>query len=596
MSSRLVIEAVTPVVDGGRYPGKAVVGEPVPIGATVWREGQTPVRAVVVWAGPTPDDTSARVPMVLENPGLDRWAALVVPDRPGTWTFHIEAWTDRGPRRELVTRSPVYEVYVDRPRALVGSWYELFPRSTGGWDAEGRPVHGTFATASAALPRVAAMGFDVVYIPPIHPIGRSHRKGRNGSTVAGPDDPGSPWAIGAAEGGHDAVDPRLGSHADFVGFVATAAGLGLEVALDLALQCSPDHPWVVAHPEWFTVRPDGTIACAENPPRRWEDIYPLNFDNDAEGLYAEILRVVLVWIEAGVRIFRVDNPHTKPVDFWHRLIWHVKRAHPEVLFLAEAFTRPAQLYGLSRIGFTQSFTYFTWRTTKRELTEYGQELAGSCDVLRPNLFVNTHDILPACLHGKGPAMFAIRAALAALLSPSWGVYSGYELYENEPLRPGSEEYRDSEKFELRPRDFAGARSAGRSLEPWLRTLNELRRAHPALRQLRTLRFHDIDNDSLLAFSKVDPATARRVLCVVTLNPDAVEHGTLTLNPTALRTPATPRPPAPPSSYAVEDLLTADRHHWTTTVPVTVDPTRAVAQIFAIQPLDHEITATKSPRS
>ncbi|MFB9433877.1 maltotransferase domain-containing protein, partial [Streptoalloteichus tenebrarius] len=437
------------------------------------------------------------------------------------------------PVRELLTRGRPHPVWVDRPRAAVGAWYEMFPRSTGGWDARGEPVHGTFQTAARELERVAAMGFDVVYLPPIHPIGRVNRKGRNNSLVASPDDVGSPWAVGSHDGGHDAVHPDLGTLADFKGFVERAHELGMEVALDLALQCAPDHPWVQEHPEWFGRRPDGTIAYAENPPKKYQDIYPLNFDNDPERLRREILRVVRHWMDHGVRIFRVDNPHTKPADFWEWLLAEVRRTDPDVVFLSEAFTRPARLYGLARLGFHQNYTYFTWRTSKAELTEFGEELVRHADESRPNLFVNTPDILHASLQTGVPAMFALRAALAATLGPSWGVYSGFELYEHVPREPGSEEYLDSEKYELRPRDFAGALAEGRSLQPWLTRLNEIRRDHPALQRLRTLRFHHVDNDALIAYSKRDPVSGDTVVCVVTLDPHRPQEATLSLDMPAL---------------------------------------------------------------
>ncbi|WP_449343660.1 alpha-1,4-glucan--maltose-1-phosphate maltosyltransferase [Streptomyces polygonati] len=601
------IDEVTPVIDDGRYPSKAVAGEHIPIGATIWREGHEALAAAIVWRGPGPDGSRDLLPMSPSDPGADRWTATAVPTRPGMWTYRIEAWGDpwatwrRGltaklddgrpaealanelesgarllerhapgdeddrawllaaagalrdegakladrvgpalddrttravsaaPLRELLTRGKEHEIWVDRPLALAGAWYEMFPRSTGGRDQSGQPLHGSFATAAAQLPRLARMGFDVVYLPPIHPIGETHRKGRDNALSAAPGDVGSPWAIGSAAGGHDAVHPGLGTLADFESFVGVARRLGLEVALDLALQCSPDHPWVTSHPQWFTRRPDGTVAFAENPPKAYQDIYPLDFDNDPVGLYEELLRVVLFWVERGVRIFRVDNPHTKPRDFWHWLIRTVKNSQPDVLFLAEAFTRPAVLKGLAKAGFTQSYTYFTWRTGKEELTEYLTELAGSVDFLRPNFFVNTPDILPAHLQQGSPAVFASRAALAATLSPTWGVYSGFELYEGEALEVGGEEYAHSEKYELRPRDFAAAAAGGDSLEAWITTLNRLRRAFPALRGLRTLRFHPIAHDALLAFSKTDPAGDDAVLCVVCLDPDREAAGRLVLN-------------------------------------------------------------------
>ena len=430
---------------------------------------------------------------------------------------------DKHPLRELLTRGITRKIKVERPKALFSSWYEFFPRSTGGVDEEGRPVHGTFATAAAELDRVAGMGFDTVYFPPIHPIGEINRKGRNNTLTPTPEDVGSPWAIGSTAGGHDAVHPALGTIDDFDALVSRAEELGLEVALDLALQCAPDHPWAAEHPEWFTVLPDGTIAYAENPPKKYQDIYPLNFDNDPEGLYREILRVVLFWVGHGITTFRVDNPHTKPANFWEWLINAVHEKHPEVIFLAEAFTRRPRLYGLAKAGFSQSYTYFTWQTTKRELTEFGEELSRMADVCRPNLFVNTPDILHASLQYGGRGMFALRAVLAATMSPLWGVYSGYELYEHRALKPGSEEYLDSEKFELRPRDYAAAEESGDSLSVFIRTLNRVRREHPALQQLRILDFHATDSDQIIAYSKVDPVSGDAVLVVVNLDPyNAVE--------------------------------------------------------------------------
>ncbi|MGH3870205.1 MAG: alpha-1,4-glucan--maltose-1-phosphate maltosyltransferase [Pseudonocardiaceae bacterium] len=479
------------------------------------------------------------------------------------------------PIRDLVTRGSPHKVWVDRPRALFSSWYELFPRSTGGRDTQGNPVHGTFATATRELDRIAAMGFDVVYLPPIHPIGEVHRKGANNTSDPGPDDVGSPWAIGSIDGGHDAVHPRLGTLDDFDAFVARVDELGMEVALDYALQCAPDHPWAKEHPEWFTTRPDGTIAYAENPPKRYQDIYPLNFDSDPRGIYAEMLRVMLFWVQRGVRILRVDNPHTKPPDFWHWLIWQVKGRYPDVLFLSEAFTRPARLYGLARLGFTQSYTYFTWRTGKQEITDYALELASKADEARPNFFVNTPDILHESLQQGGPGMFAIRAALAATLSPSWGVYSGFELIEDKPVQTGSEEYLDSEKYQLRPRDFAAALAEGRSLQPWITRLNAIRRAHPALQQLRTLRFHQVDNDSVLAYSKTDPTTGDTVICVVTLEPYTTVSGTVRLDLPALGMDWHDR-------FAVHDEVSSETYNWGQVNYVQLEPWRAVAHILCLQ--------------
>ncbi|ATE56981.1 maltotransferase domain-containing protein [Actinosynnema pretiosum] len=654
MSGRLGVDDVSPAVSCGRYPAKAVVGEHVPVRATVWREGHDAVAATVVWRGP--DDRVARqTRMAPEGIGLDRWVAVIAPDTTGAWTFRVDAWSDpwstwlhavevkvaagqgadelandletgarlldrvsrrpdrrrekpllsnaaaalrdetrpltervapalagdvrrvmhEHPVRELVTKGKQHRVWVDRERAAFGSWYEFFPRSTGGVDESGVPVHGTFVTAARELDRVAAMGFDVVYLPPIHPIGRVNRKGPNNTLTATEDDCGSPWAIGSDEGGHDAIHPELGTEDDFRAFVARAAELEMEVALDLALQAAPDHPWVLKHPEWFTTRPDGTIAYAENPPKKYQDIYPVNFDNDPQGIYNEVLRVVLHWVGLGVKVFRVDNPHTKPPDFWAWLIWTVKDRHPDVLFLAEAFTRPARLYGLAKLGFTQSYTYFTWRTSKEELTEFALDHLAHWDEARPNLFVNTPDILHESLQHGGPGTFALRAALAATLSPTWGVYSGYELFEHEALKPGSEEYLNTEKFQLRPRDYAAAVAEGRSLEPWLRKLNGIRRAHPALRQMRTLRFHEVDNPALIAYSKQDPATGDTIVVVVSLDPNGAQEGTIRLDLPALGIDWHER-------LIAHDEVTGETWDWGQANYVKLEPWRATAHIVAVQ--------------
>jgi starch synthase (maltosyl-transferring) len=485
------------------------------------------------------------------------------------------------PLASLTTHSETLTIRVERERAGVGSWYEFFPRSEGAVKAkDGTWTSGTFRTAAKRLQGVADMGFDVLYLPPIHPIGTVHRKGPNNSVTADRGDVGSPWAIGSAQGGHDAVHPELGTISDFDAFVAAAADLGMEVALDLALQCAPDHPWAASHRQWFTELPDGTIAYAENPPKKYQDIYPLNFDNDAAGLSQEVLRVVRHWIGHGVRIFRVDNPHTKPPDFWAWLISEVKATDPDVLFLSEAFTRPARMYGLAKLGFTQSYSYFTWRTAKSELEEFGRQIAEHADYARPNLFVNTPDILHESLQHGGPGMFAIRAVLAATMGTSWGVYSGYELFESAPARPGSEEYLDSEKYQLRPRDFAEAVAEGRSLEPFIARLNEIRRLHPALCQLRTIRFHAVDNEALLAYSKFDPNTGDTVLVVVTLNPFAAEQGTVWLDMGALAM-------SPWDRFWVRDEITGDEYQWGRENFVRLEPARAVAHILNMPPIPPE---------
>ncbi|HYI33958.1 MAG TPA: alpha-1,4-glucan--maltose-1-phosphate maltosyltransferase [Glaciibacter sp.] len=406
------------------------------------------------------------------------------------------------PIAEMESLSEPRTIIVERTRAGVGSWYEFFPRSEGAERRkDGTWASGTFRTAARRIPAVAAMGFDVLYLPPIHPIGRAFRKGPNNTLNAGPNDPGSPWAIGGPEGGHDAIHPDLGTVEDFTFFVGEVNRAGLEIAMDLALQASPDHPWVTEHPKWFTTLPDGSIAYAENPPKKYQDIYPINFDNDPEGIRAEALRIVRHWIGLGVQIFRVDNPHTKPLDFWEWLIREVNTEFPDVIFLAEAFTRPALLRGLAKVGFQQSYTYFTWRNTKTELEEFFTSISHeTADYLRPNLFVNTPDILTEYLQFGGPAAFKIRAALAATAAPTWGVYAGFELYEN-VARPGAEESIDNEKYEYRPRGFTKAEEQGRSLAPYLTMLNRIRAEHPALRQLRNLDIHYSDDNSILVYSK-----------------------------------------------------------------------------------------------
>ena len=657
MIGRIPIVDVTPVVGGGRWPTRAVVGEAVRIGATVFREGHDAVNANVVLTAP--DGHARYLPMTPVAPGTDRWAADAVPDAEGLWTFVVEGWGDpyatwvhkaevkldagqnieleleegarllvaaadgpgkmaaglltqaaetlrntalptadrlapavgaevaavmtAHPVREFVTASDPLHIWVDRERALFSSWYEFFPRSEGARrnPRTGEWLSGTFTTAAERLPAVAAMGFDIVYLPPIHPIGTTFRKGPNNSLDAGPDDPGSPWAIGSPDGGHDAIHPDLGSFADFDAFVARAKSEGLEVALDLALQASPDHPWVEAHPEWFTVRPDGSIAYAENPPKKYQDIYPINFDNDFDGILAEVLRIVRLWMSHGVRVFRVDNPHTKPWRFWEALIGEIKRTDPDVLFLAEAFTRPALMHTLGQIGFTQSYTYFTWRNTRAELEEYVTELAGeAANYMRPSFWVNTPDILPTFLQYGGPAAFKIRAALAALLTPSWGVYAGFELYEHQAVRAGSEEYLDSEKYQFRPRDWAAAEAEGRTLSPYLTLLNQLRREHPALQRLRNVHFHDSGSPDMLCFSKrlagAGPnGSDDTVLVVVNLDPHSVRETTVQLDMPALGLGWADR-------FGAYDAVTQTTFDWGASNYVRLDPFSEPAHIFLVR--------------
>ncbi|TFD21067.1 alpha-1,4-glucan--maltose-1-phosphate maltosyltransferase [Cryobacterium sp. TMS1-13-1] len=442
------------------------------------------------------------------------------------------------PLAGLASLSAERTIIVERARAGVGSWYEFFPRSEGAVrQKDGSWKSGTFPTAAKRLPAVAAMGFNVLYLPPIHPIGQAFRKGPNNSLTVAPGDPGSPWAIGSADGGHDAIHPDLGTVADFKSFLKKAAGLGIEIALDFALQASPDHPWVQQHPEWFTTLPDGSIAYAENPPKKYQDIYPINFDNDPAGIRLEALRLLRYWISLGVRIFRVDNPHTKPLDFWEWLIAEVNQTDPDVVFLAEAFTRPAIMQALGKVGFQQSYTYFTWRNTKTELEEFFDGLANdTANFLRPNLFVNTPDILTEYLQFGGPAAFKIRAALAATAAPSWGVYSGFDLFEN-VARPGAEESIDNEKYEYRPRDWSKAEELGKSLAPYLTLLNRIRAEHPALAQLRNLDIHASDDDSILVYSKYLDAAftgtgqADALIIVANVDPHSVRESIVHLDVT-----------------------------------------------------------------
>ncbi|WP_330325093.1 alpha-1,4-glucan--maltose-1-phosphate maltosyltransferase [Streptomyces pseudovenezuelae] len=491
------------------------------------------------------------------RPAAARLAAALTPE--------VDAVLARYPLRELITASESLPLLVERERALFGSWYEFFPRS------EGTPQqpHGTFRTAARRLPAIAAMGFDVVYLPPIHPIGTTFRKGRNNTLSAGPDDVGVPWAIGSPEGGHDAVHPDLGTIEDFDWFVQEAARQGLEIALDFALQCSPDHPWVHKHPEWFHHRPDGTIAYAENPPKKYQDIYPIAFDADLDGLIAETLRVLRHWMDHGVRIFRVDNPHTKPVVFWERVIADINATDPDVIFLAEAFTRPAMMHTLAQIGFQQSYTYFTWRTTKQELTEYLTELSGeAASYMRPNFFANTPDILHAFLQHGGRPAFALRAILAATLSPTWGIYSGYELAENTPLREGSEEYLNSEKYQLTTRDW----DAPDTLAPLITQLNTVRRENPALRQLRDLHFHHADKDEVIAYSK--RSGSNTVLVVVNLDPHHTQEATVSLDMPQLGLDWH-------ESVPVRDELTGETYHWGRTNYVRLEPGTRPAHILTV---------------
>ncbi|MBC7701558.1 alpha-1,4-glucan--maltose-1-phosphate maltosyltransferase [Aquabacterium sp.] len=486
----------------------------------------------------------------------------------------------RHPDRQLATQFPIeLPLVADRERARFSTWYELFPRSTSSEPGQ----HGSFKDVEQRLPYVAEMGFDVLYFPPIHPIGREKRKGRNNALTTEPGDVGSPWAIGALEGGHKDVLPELGTMEDFRSLVSKAKDLGLEIALDIAFQCAPDHPEVKAHPEWFRWRPDGTVQYAENPPKKYQDIYPFNFETyDWRALWQELKSVFDHWIAQGVTIFRVDNPHTKAFPFWEWAITAIKREHPEVLFLAEAFTRPKVMHRLAKLGYSQSYTYFTWRHTKQELTEYFTELSQGPgkDYFRPNVWPNTPDILSEHLHAGGRPIFALRLVLAATLSSSYGLYGpAYELLDNVPRSNGSEEYLNSEKYQLRHwGDWDVARPD--SLAQFIAKVNAIRRANPALQSNDSLRFFSTDNDQLIAYSKqTDKQTAdgdNLILSIVNLDPHNPQSGWVTLDAEALKL-------SPTSHYEVHDLLSDQRFTWQGLRNfVILDPRQTPAHVFRLR--------------
>jgi len=571
---RIQIQRETPQVDCGRYPVKRTAGDRVGVTARIFRDGHEILGAAV---RVRPPGAARWLEVPLEALGNDEWAGSFTVDRPGRWGFRVEAWVDRvasfqdelrrkvegrqqdlsgelaegavllgrptltvkeavaapaGDRSEKAS-SAAYKIDVDRELARFGSWYELFPRSWGGFEG-----------VRAKLPQFAELGFDVLYLPPIHPIGRTNRKGRNNALEAAPGDPGSPWAIGAAEGGHEAIDPELGTVADFERLVAEAKECGIEIALDFAIQCSPDHPWLKQHPEWFYRRPDGTLKYAENPPKRYQDIYNVNFEcEDWKGLWEALRDIVLLWVSRGVTVFRVDNPHTKPVPFWEWLIGEVRAAHPEVIFLAEAFTRPAMMTTLGKVGFAQSYTYFTWKNRRWELLELMGQVLAWRETYRPNLFTNTPDILHEYLQQGGRPAFEARLVLAATLSPSYGVYSGFEHCENVPVRGGSEEYLNSEKYELKKRALDGP------LLPLVATLNEARRANAALHHLDNVTFLETENEHLFAYLKRTGDSG--VVVVVNLDPRTTREGVCIL----------PVSTGLPPAYRVRDLLDGETWMW-----------------------------------
>jgi starch synthase (maltosyl-transferring) len=572
--ARIQIQEVSPQVDCGRYAVKRTVGDRVEVSARIFRDGHETLGAAVRHKGP---DATRWSETPLEPLGNDAWTGSFEVDRPGLWSFRIEAWVDRvasfqeelrrkvaaghadlagelsegalllgdeeltvekalaaaGGARSEKAWSATYSVDVDRVLGRFGSWYELFPRSWGG-----------FAGVRKLLPRFAELGFDVLYLPPIHPIGVTNRKGPNNSETSAPGDVGSPWAIGSEEGGHDAIDPSLGSEKEFRALVAEAKELGIEIALDFAIQCSPDHPWLKEHPEWFFRRPDGTLKYAENPPKRYQDIYNVDFaSEDWRGLWQALLDVVLHWVGCGVTVFRVDNPHTKPLPFWEWLIGEVRREHPEVIFLSEAFTRPAPMTTLAKAGFAQSYTYFTWKNTRWELLEFLGQLLEWRDFYRPNCFANTPDILHEYLQSGGRPAFEARLVLAATLSPSYGIYSGFESCENVPVRPGSEEYLSSEKYELKKRTLDGP------LLPLAARLNAARRENPALQWLDPLTILETENEQLFAFLK--RREDNTVVTVVNLDPTATQVGVCVV----------PVSTGLPPAYPVRDMLSDETWTW-----------------------------------
>jgi starch synthase (maltosyl-transferring) len=570
--SRIAISDISPAVYfGGEFlPVKAVAGETIQISATAVIEGHEKLAAQAVLHD-SKGKVVSRADMKETWPGTNRYEGSITIPAQGDYFFVIEA-DSTSQYRTVYGSTEKYPIRADRERALVGSWYEFFPRSEGAIkNTDGTITSGTFITATKRLPAVAAMGFDVLYLPPIHPIGVAHRKGPNNSLTAGPNDPGVPWAIGNSDGGHDGINPALGTMKDFENFVAAAKKTGLEIALDLALQTSPDHPWVKSNPQWFNKRADGTIAYAENPPKKYQDIYPINFDDDYEGIRDEVLRIIRLWVSKGVKIFRVDNPHTKPVHFWQDLLDIVRRESPEVIFLAEAFTAPAMMHALGKAGFHQSYTYFTWRTSKSELTDYGREVAQQTSAFfRPNFWVNTPDINPLHLQSGNPAMFALRAVLASTLTPSWGMYAGYEIYEHRPFKEGGEEYLDSEKYEIKVRDWDGATKKGLTLAPFITQLNAIRKANPALQQLRNLVFHNTESEAIIAYSKREGKNL--ILVVVNLDPSFAQ-GTIVhwdMNALGLE-----------GSFAVKDLLDGKSFDWSEHQFVQLDPTRPVGKVAHI---------------
>ncbi|MEJ8813158.1 alpha-1,4-glucan--maltose-1-phosphate maltosyltransferase [Variovorax ureilyticus] len=647
--SRAVVDAVLPIVDGGRFAVKRTVGESVCVTAHVFTDGHDVPRVMLQW-WKDGDERSHEVPMKLRY--NDEWHAEFTPPVVGRYRYTVVAWVDafESWRHELVRRIDADDIRIaartgameisataerakgedrdtlaqwarsleegathgamdvaalkalalddefaalaarhpdrhlesrfaaeiplvaDRERARFSTWYELFPRSAS--SAPG--AHGTFRDVEERLPLIASMGFDVLYMPPIHPIGRIQRKGRNNTLTPEPGDVGSPWAIGAAEGGHKAILPELGTPEDFRRLVTAASRMGIDVAMDIAFQCAPDHPYVKEHPTWFRWRPDGTVQYAENPPKKYQDIYPFHFESaDWQCLWSELKSVFDHWIAQGVTVFRVDNPHTKSFAFWEWVITEVKREHPEVIFLAEAFTRPKVMHRLAKLGYTQSYTYFTWRNSKEELTEYFTQLneAPGREYFRPNVWPNTPDILHAALQTGEEPVFRARLVLAATLAANYGMYGpAFELLEHLPRGPSSEEYLDSEKYQLRHWDW----DADAGLRPFITRINQIRRANDALQWDHSLRFLDIGNDQLIAYMKTSPDESRAVVTVVNLDPHHTQIGWLHLDPDLIGV-------ARDRSFQMHDLLTDQRFVWQGTHHyIEIDPQRMPAHVMAVR--------------
>ena len=542
--NRVVIEAVRPELDCGRFPIKRCVDEKVVVEADVFADGHDVVYCQLLHRC-AQDTKWTEAPMELV--GNDRWRGEFRVSSTGAYRYTVEGWVDR---RFITRYDKELAILVDRKKACFSAWYEVFPRSCS--PVRGR--HGTFRDCEAWLPYVASMGFDVLYFPPIHPIGATFRRGKNNSTAADADDVGSPWAIGSEEGGHKSIHSELGTLDDFRRLVASAKDLGIEIALDIAFQCSPDHPYVREHPEWFRKRADGTIQCAENPPKIYPDIYPFDFEcAHWRELWEELKSVILYWIDQGVQIFRVDNPHTKAFAFWEWAIASIKQQYPDVLFLAEAFTRPKVMYRLAKIGFSQSYTYFAWRNTKVELTDYLEELTQTSvqEFFRPNLWPNTPDILTDFLQSGGRPAFMIRLILAATLSASYGIYGpAFELCENTPRESGSEEYLNSDKYELRHR----ALDAAWSLKDFIARINSIRREHSALHFNRSLQFHPTDNPQLICYSKVTDDLDDVLVIVVNLDAFRKQSGWVNLDLVALGLDLK-------QPFPARDLLGGGKYQW-----------------------------------